>query len=295
MKYYYYPGCTLHSKAVGFDRSGRNCAKAMGIELIDLPDWTCCGTVFPLVMDNLMSLISPVRNLAKAREGKLDMVILCAFCYNVFKRTNYLVKENPESCKKINDFLREDIAEPYGGETRALHLLEVLRDDLGFDRVAGLVKKKIELRLAPYYGCMLLRPNKEVGLDSADRPTILHDLLTAMGADVVDFAFQTECCSSYLTVNSPETTVDCSNSILSSAVGDGADALVVSCPLCFYNLDSRQKEIKQAHPEFKSLPIYYFTELLGIALGLSREECGLQGHFVDPMPLLEEKEVLRAI
>ncbi len=292
MKYYYYPGCTLYSKARNFDTSGRNCARALGIELTELPDWTCCGTVFPLATDNLMTLLSPVRNLAKAREGKQDIIFLCAFCYNVFKRTNWVVKTNPESRTKINDFLREDVTEPYQGETKSLHLLEVLRNDLGFDKIAGLIKKKLQLKVAPYYGCMLLRPAEEMELDDPEQPTILHDLLSAIGAEAVDFPFKTECCSSYITVSSPETTVNCSYSILNSAINNGAEALTVSCPLCFYNLDSRQKEIKEKYTEFKSLPIYYFTELLGLALGLSKEECGLQDHYVDPIPLLEEKKII---
>ncbi len=180
MKYYYYPGCTLYSKAKNFDASGRNCARALGIELTELPDWTCCGTVFPLATDNLMNLVSPVRNLAAAREGKLDIVVLCAFCYNVFKRTNHVVRTNPESRKKINDFLREDVAEPYQGETRTLHLLEVIRDDLGYEKLGSLVRKEIGLKVAPYYGCMLLRPGDELGLDDTEQPTILLDLLDAI-------------------------------------------------------------------------------------------------------------------
>ena len=292
MKYYYYPGCTLHSKAKNFDTSGRNCARALGIELTELPDWTCCGTVFPLVTDNLMTLLSPVRNLAKAREGKLDIVLLCAFCYNVFKRTNRLLATDPEARQKINDFLREDVTEPYGGEVKSLHLLQVIRDNLGFEKVEGLIKKKLGIKVAPYYGCMLLRPGDEMEMDDPEQPTILHDLLSAMGAEAIDFPYKTECCSSYITVTSPEVAVSCSHSILNSAAKNGAEAVAVSCPLCFYNLDSHQKEIRETHPEFKSLPIYYFTELLSLALGLSREECGLQDHYVDPLPLLEEKKII---
>jgi len=292
MKYYYYPGCTLYSKAGNFDTSGRNCARALGIELTELPDWTCCGTVFPLATDNLMTLLSPVRNLVKAREGKQDIVFLCAFCYNVFKRTNRVAKTDPESRAKINDFLREDVTEPYQGETESLHFLEVLRDDLGFDKVAALIKKKLQIKVAPYYGCMLLRPAEEMELDDPEQPTILHDLLSAIGAEAVDFPYKTECCSSYITVSSPEKTVNCSHSILISAINNGAEALAVSCPLCFYNLDNRQKEIREKYPEFKSLPIYYFTELLGLALGLNKEECGLQDHYVDPIPLLEQKKII---
>jgi heterodisulfide reductase subunit B len=239
-----------------------------------------------------MTLVSPVRNLAKAREGKQDIVLLCAFCYNVFRRTNRMVATDAEARQKINDFLREDVTDMYGGEVRSLHLLEVIRDDLGLEKVEGLVKKKLGLKVAPYYGCMLLRPDKEMELDDPEQPTVLHDLLSAMGAETIDFPYKTECCSSYITVSSPETTIGCSHSILNSAVRNGAEAVAVSCPLCFYNLDSRQKEIGEAYPEFKSLPIYYFTELLCLALGLPREECGLQDHYVDPIPLLEEKRIL---
>lgn len=292
MKYYYYPGCTLYAKAKNFDESGRNCAKALGIELTELPDWTCCGTAFPLVTDNLMPLLSPVRNLAVAKKGNQDLIALCAFCYNVFKRTNERVRTDPESQKKINDFLREDVEEPYRGEVKVLHLLEVLRDNLGFKKIKELVKRKLDgLKIAPYYGCMLLRPKEEIRLDDPEQPTILGDLFHSLGAEVIDYPYKTECCSSYLTVSSPETTIDCSYSILNSAIKNGAEALAVSCPLCFYNLDSRQKEIKERYTEFEPIPIYYFTELLGLALGLNKKECGLQDHYVDPVPLLSEKDL----
>ena len=228
MKYYYYPGCTLHTKSKNFDTSGRNCAKALGIELTELPDWTCCGTVFPMAVDNMMNLVSPVRNLAKAKEGKQDMVVLCAFCYNVFKRTNRVLSTDPDARQKINDFLREDVTEPYQGEVRSLHLLEVLRDELGFEKLETMTKKKLGIKVAPYYGCMLLRPGKEMELDDPEQPTILHDLLTAIGAETIDFPYKTECCSSYLTVNELDTTVRLAHSILESAVKNGAEAITVS-------------------------------------------------------------------
>lgn len=293
MKYFYYPGCTLYSKAKNFDNSARNCAMALGIELTELPDWTCCGTVFPLVTDNLMTLVSPVRNLANAKKGKQDMLLLCAFCYNVFKRTNESIKNNLESQKKINDFLREDVEEPYKGDVKVLHMLEVLRDIIGFEKLKDLVKKKLDgLRLAPYYGCMLLRPEEVIKLDDQEQPKILGDLCNSLGAIVIDFPYKTECCSSYLTISSPEVTVDCSYSILNSAQRNGAEAIVLSCPLCFYNLDSRQKEIREKYTEFSSMPIVYFTEILGLALGLKKEECGLGDHYIDPVPLLKDKGII---
>lgn len=283
MKYSYYPGCTLYSKAKDFDDSGRTCASILGIELKELPNWTCCGTTFPLVTDNLITLVSPVRNLAEAKKQKQDLVTLCAFCYNVLKRTNSRVIQDPESRQKINDFLREDIEEPYKGEINVFHLLEILRDKIGFENVKAKVKRPLDgLKIASYYGCMLLRPKDEMNLDDIESPSILDNLMKVIGAEPVDYPFKTECCGSYLGVSSMDTAIDCSGKIINSAIKNGAEAICVSCPLCFFNLDTRQEEIRKKIRDIEPIPVYYFTELLGLALGIEEEHCGLKDHTVDP-------------
>lgn len=251
MKYSYYPGCTLYYKERDFDRQGKACLEALGVELEEIPNWTCCGTTFPMVTDNFMALVAPVRNLVLAKKQKQDLLTFCPFCYNVFKRTNYLIKRDPVARQRVNDFLREDIDEPYNGETGVYDILELLRDKIGFENIKP-VKPLNGLKIASYYGCMLLRPKEEIGLDDPENPVIMDNLMKAIGAEPVDYPFKAECCGSYLSVTSQDTAMECSGRIVNSAVKNGAEAIVVSCPLCYFNLRKYSN----------SIPIHYFTELL---------------------------------
>ncbi|MFQ5711864.1 MAG: CoB--CoM heterodisulfide reductase iron-sulfur subunit B family protein [Candidatus Geothermarchaeales archaeon] len=289
MKLPYYPGCTLYTKAKSFDESARNSLKVLGIELVELPTWTCCGASFPLVSDNLMVLLAPIRNLALASKEGETLVTACAFCHNVLKRANRVVKDNPEKRDKINDFIEEK----YEGHVKVQHLLEVLRDEIGFKNIGKEVKRGLEgLRVAPYYGCYLLRPFEEMGMDDPENPRILEDFLRSLGCEVINFPYKTECCGSYLSVSSSDVATDCSYPILNSASMNGAEVLALSCPLCHYNLDERQREIKAKHQGFGGIPVLYFTQLLGVALEIDIDHCGLDRHYVDPRPLLEAKNLI---
>ncbi len=289
MRIPYFPGCTLCTKAKGFDTSARASARALGIELVELPQWNCCGATFPLATDNLLALVAPTRILLEAQRQGERLATLCSICYNVLKRTNRLLRENEEKREKINLFIEEE----YKGEVRVLHLLEILRDEVGFEKLKERVEKRLEgLKVAPYYGCLLLRPQGEIGLDDPDDPTILHDLLRSLGCEVVDFPFKTECCGSYLAVSSAAVTTELSYNILSSALREGAEVVVTSCPLCQFNLDYRQERMRKEHSGFSFIPILYFTQLLGIALGLDSGDYGFEKHYIDPRPLLAEKNLI---
>lgn len=289
MKIPYFPGCTLYKKAKGFDVSARASAKALGFELSELPQWNCCGATFPLANDNLLALVAPTRILVDAqREGK-RLATLCSICYNVLKRTNKLLQEDEEKREKIDLFIEEE----YKGELQILHFLEILRDEVGFEKLRERVEKRLEgLKAAPYYGCLLLRPQEEMGLDDPDDPTILHDLLKNLGCEVVDFPFKTECCGSYLAVSSAEVAMELSYAILNSALREGAEVVVTSCPLCQFNLDYRQEGMSKEHSGFSPIPILYFTQLLGIALGLDSGDYGFEKHYVDPRPLLAGRDLI---
>ncbi len=286
----YYPGCTLSTKARGYDASGRAVAKALGLELEELQDWNCCGATFPLAMDNLLAMTGPTQVLVQARAHSDRLVTLCAICYNVLKRTNYFLQSDAEKRDRINYFIEAD----YAGDLRVQHFLEILRDELGFEALKQRVDearketgKSLEgLRVAPYYGCLLLRPEKELQLDNAEDPRILEDLLQAIGCDPVDFSHRVECCGSYLLVTSPDLAADMSYAVLQSAAHNGAHLLVTACPLCQYNLDHKQAEMARQHPGFKPLPVLYFTQLMGLALGLNSDDWGWELHYVDPRPVL---------
>jgi len=303
MKIPYYPGCTLHERALDFDVSARECAKAVGVELQELPIWTCCGAVFPLVSDSVMEILAPVRNLAyAAREGD-KVVTLCSFCYHVLKRANKVVKDDPEKMEKANLFLRADTEareavesytrEDYEGQVDVLHYLEMLRDVVGYDEVKKKLRRTLDgLRVAPYYGCMLLRPKKEMEFDDPEQPSIFEEFLDTLGCDVVDFAMKTECCGGFQIVADEELAIQCSRNVVGSALKNDAEIIVTTCPLCRYNLDKKQDEMAKSVRGFKKIPVVYFTQLLGIALGIGGEHIDFSDNYVDPRPVLAGKSLL---
>jgi len=292
MKISYYPGCTLKNNAKNFEESALCSLNAIGVEVKELPRWNCCGTVFSLATDDLIHHVAPIRNLIRVKESNTDRVMtLCAMCYNTLKRANERVKADSESLDKINQFMyREEI--DYEGDVKILHLLELLRDEIKFENISKKVTKLLKnLKVANYYGCLLVRP-KEIGLDDVENPTILENLMTALGADSIDFPYKTECCGAYQTVNNLEIIAERTYHILTSAQSQGAEIVTVSCPLCAFNLDHRQKETVQKYPEFKNIPILYFTQLLAIALGCPEESLRFDLNYIDPKPILKEKGLI---
>ncbi len=292
MKISYYPGCTLKNNARNFEDSTLCSLKHLGVEIKELSRWNCCGTVFSLATDDLMHHLAPIRNLIRVKEANTDTVMtLCAMCYNTLKRANERVKKDPESLDKINQFMyREEI--DYQGDVKVLHLLELLKDEVKFEKVAEKVAKPLkDLKVASYYGCYLVRP-REIGLDDVENPTILENLMSALGATPIDFPYKTECCAAYQTVDKPEIVAERTYHIINSAREQGAEVAAVSCPLCAFNLDHRQKETVQIYPEFKHMPVLYFTQLMAIAFGCPEDKLTFNLHYIDPKPILKERGLI---
>ena len=292
MEITYYPGCTIKANAKNFEDSALYALKQLDIDVKELSRWNCCGTVFSLSTDDLIHHMAPIRNLIRVKENNSDSVMtLCAMCYNTMKRANERMKADPESLDKINKFMyRENIE--YEGDVKILHLLELLRDEIKFENIAKKVVKTLKnLKIANYYGCLLVRP-KEIGFDDVENPTILENLMTALGADPIDFPYKTECCAAYQTVDKPEIVADRTYHILTSAQSQGAEVVAVSCPLCAFNLDHRQKETVQKYPEFKNIPILYFTQAMAMAFNCPEEELKFNLHYIDPKPVLKEKGLI---
>jgi heterodisulfide reductase subunit B len=290
----YFPGCTLSTKAKNYDLSGRAVAEALGLPLEELPEWQCCGATFPLMLDDSMALIAPTRILYQAQEAGDRVTTLCSICFNVLRRSQALLARDEEMLERINWFTEED----YEGDVYVAHLLEILRDDIGWDEesntgseqasVAQHVKRPLTgLKVAPYYGCLLLRPYEEIGLDDPEDPHILHDLVRALGAEPVDFPYNVECCGSYLVVKEPGVPASLADDIVTSAEEHGADVIITACPLCQFNLDypQRQTEVSRAG---ERTPVLYFTQLMAVALGLPEETWGFEDHYVDPRPVIEK-------
>ncbi len=289
MDYLYFPGCTLYTKAKSFDQTARDCSLLLGFELKEMKNWTCCGATFPLAKDNLMALLPPARILANAREQGETLTTLCAVCFNVIKRTNRLILDDGEKRDKLNTFMEKN----YQGDLRIAHYLELLKKDVGFPRLKEKLKKPLSgLKVAAYYGCMLLRPFGEMEFDDKERPTLFEEFVETLGAEAVPFPMKIECCGSFQSVGAPDVATECAYRILGSAVKNGAELLVSTCPMCTFNIDNKQADIKAKYSGFKEVPVLYFTQLLGIAMGLDHQKLGFEQNAVDPLPLLKQKGLL---
>jgi heterodisulfide reductase subunit B len=259
----YFPGCTLSTTGADYDASGRAVAEALGMPLAELQDWNCCGAAFPLSAENVMNFIAPARMLIRADQAGQDLVTLCAVCFNVLRRSDHFLHSHPEAAERLNAFVLEG---SYTGGASVRHLLGVLRDEIGWPAIHARVTAPLAgLRLAPYYGCMLLRPADEIGLDDPESPHILHDLLAVLGATVIGFPRQAECCGSTLLVSAPQANDRLSAAVVESARQAGAQALITACPLCQFNLERAQEAC--ALPQ--RLPVAYFTQAMAAAFGLT--------------------------
>lgn len=261
MKYSYFPGCTLRTKARDLDAYARVSARALGFELEEIDNWQCCGGVYPLGSDEIATKLSSVRALNQAKEKGQDLVTLCSACHHVIKRVNDDMKNVEDIRTKANNYMK--LEEPYAGETEVLHFLEVLRDRVGFDELKKKVVSPLKgKKIGAYYGCLLLRPGKIMAFDNPENPTIIEDFIRAIGATPVVYPYRNECCGGYISLKEKDMSRNMCNNIMDSAAGFGAEMLITACPLCLYNLNKSGNG---------KLPVHYFTELLAEALGVKEE------------------------
>jgi heterodisulfide reductase subunit B len=292
MKIAYYPGCTLKSNAKNFEDSALASMKVFGIEMEEIPKWNCCGTVFSLASDDLIHHLAPIRILLRTKEqGYTSLITLCSMCYHTLKMSNLRIKDNKEELEKINTVMYKENID-YDGSVSVHHLLSFLKEEIGFEEITKKVTVDLKnLNIAPYYGCLLLRP-EEISIDpSMENPIIFSEFISALGAHPVMYSHQTECCGAYLTVNEKDLVIERSYEILAVARKAGADMLITSCPLCQFNLDDRQNEIKKKYPQFEEIPVLYFTQLLALALGLDEKYVRFDLNWVKPEAILKEKNV----
>lgn len=231
---------------------------ALGIELQELPQWQCCGAVYPQARDEIATKLPAVRALASARDLGQDLVTLCSACHHVIKRVNRDMQTDETIRSRVNNYLKPE--KPYAGETRVLHYLEVLRDRVGFEELKKRVANPLAgRRIGAYYGCLLLRPSSEMGFDDPENPTILEDFIRAIGAEPVVYAMRNECCGGYTTIENKDCASRQAGKVLDNAAALGAEEVITACPLCLYNLRVNGGG---------KLPVRYFTELLAEALGV---------------------------
>lgn len=263
MKVSYFPGCTLKNKAKDLDIYAYRSAEALGVTLEEIENWQCCGGVFTTAVDEVATKLSSVRALKAASEKGQALVTVCSACHNVIKQTNHAVQTNKEFSDKVNRYMAKDGG--YAGECEVYHYLEMLRDVVGFDKVKAAVINPLKgKKIAAYYGCLLLRPGKVMRMDDPENPTVIEDLIRALGAEAVVYARRNECCGGYISVESPDSAKRNAVAIIENAKAQGAEMIITACPLCKYNLEKCGADI----------PVVYFTELLAEALGVKEDTNG---------------------
>jgi len=294
MKISYYPGCTLKTKAKNLEKSALAALDVLGVKYEELPRWNCCGAVYSLADDDLIHIIAPVRDLIRVKEQGNDTVItLCSMCYNTLARANELMKSDEEKRNTINAFMDEE--PDYFGDVKVVHFLDFIRDGYGFDKLKGKIVNPLNgLKVAPYYGCTLLRP-KDVALDRPDNPELFQKFMETLGAEVVEFPMATECCGSYQVLANPDAALKVSHEIISDATANGAEALALTCPLCDYNLSRRQDLMLGKFEGSKEVPVFYFSQLLALALGISPEACHLELNRKSALEILKNKNILKEV
>ncbi len=258
MKLSYFPGCTLKNKAKDLDVYARRSAEALGITLEEIKEWQCCGGVFTTANDEVATKLSSVRALKAAKAEGQALVTVCSACHNVIKQTNHAMKDEAFA-SKVNRYMGE---EPYEGDCEVYHYLEMLRDLVGFDKLAQKVVNPLSgKKIAPYYGCLLLRPSGVMQMDDPENPKIIEDFIKAIGAEPVYYAHRNECCGGYIALEDAALAKKRSNAVSDGAAVNGAEMIVTACPLCKYNLVKNGSQI----------PVVYFTELLAEALGVKED------------------------
>lgn len=283
----YFPGCSLHGMASEYDLSARLVCEHLGINLQEVEDWNCCGATAAHSLDHLLNIALGARNLKIVKEMHLDQVTApCAGCFNRLKTASYEMRHNPAVAEEVEKVIQA----PAPVEPEVTNLLQLLIEAEGIETIARQVVKPLKgLKLAAYYGCLLTRSTKIVEFDASEQPISLDLLLNALGAETVIWGHKAECCGGGYAASETDIVVDLGGQILDSAHGAGAEAIVVACPMCQINLDSRQEKIEADRGKKYNLPIIYFTQLMGLAFGYSLRQLGLGKLLVNPIPLLRSK------
>lgn len=301
VQYSYFPGCNLKTNAKGFEKSAIAVSKKLDAELVEMPNWNCCGTVHTLASDNLIKRIAPTRILSRSskhvetlEESPKILVTLCSMCNSTLKVVNNDIKNDESKLEPINFQLESD-EEEYQCDMEVKHFLEILRDDIGYEKITEKVSKPLNgLKVSCYYGCMLLQPD-EASIDDPEMPAVIEDLVESLGAEVIFFPLFKQCCGSYHIVDQKDIVNTQVQKIIQSAKQGGANAIVVACPLCAYNLDAQQKEMETQSQNKNSLPIFYFTQLMAIAMGESIRINHFEEHHVDPTKILKELKLTQRV
>ncbi|MGB2963426.1 MAG: CoB--CoM heterodisulfide reductase iron-sulfur subunit B family protein [Anaerolineales bacterium] len=284
--YAYFPGCSLEKMASSYHKSALETTKAFDIELQELDDWNCCGATTYFHVDQLLAYTLVARNLALAEKEGLDLVAPCSACYKNAFFTNKTIRTDPDLAEHINFALEEDDLQ-FNAEIDVFHLIEVFVNDVGMDKIKEEVKNPLKgLKIAPYYGCQIVRPRKNG--EEVENPQYFEELISAMGAEPAYFPERLRCCGGSLIMTSRVPALDMVRILLQSAEKNGAHVIATACPLCQVNLECYQGAVNEEFGTDFNLPILYFTQLLGLALGISPKELGIGIELVSATPVFKK-------
>lgn len=288
MRYYsYFPGCSVGATSIAYSMSVNAVSKALGMELIDLDDWSCCGSTPYGSAPELVSVCVAARNLALAEGKGLDLVTPCSACYLSLNRVNSHLKRYRDLKSKMDEVLAA-AGLKYEGGVRVRHLAEVVLKDIGLEEIESKVVNPLRgLKVAPYYGCQLVRP--EPGFDDPEQPQSLDRLIVALGAEVTPFPLKSRCCGGSLMISEPDLALGLIQQLLECAANNGAQWLITACPLCQTNLDAYQALVNRQFKTSYDLPVLFFTQLMGLAFGLGHRALGLEKSVVSPKKLLTQE------
>jgi heterodisulfide reductase subunit B2 len=275
MKYSYYPGCAQNGTAVDYRISVENVFRMLGIELEEIKNWNCCGALH--VPDRKVRIALSARTLASVKG--LDLATPCNLCYSNLMRTLTALADSALKTK-VNDVLTEK----YDGNTKPKHLLELIVKDFGLPKLAEKVIKPLKIKAVPYYGCLLTRP--ENNFDSPENPKSLDSLISTVGAEPIKYYYKTKCCGGPVLLTNEDIALGLAKDLFVMAKETGADCMVVTCPMCHLMLDGKQKAVESKYNIKIDLPVIYFTQLIGLAMGIDPKELGLSKHFVSTDKLM---------
>jgi heterodisulfide reductase subunit B len=273
-QYAYYPGCSLESLAKDYHSSALEVARALDLELKEIEDWNCCGATAYFPVDELLAYTLVARNLALAeRMGLNDFVAPCSACFKNAYYTNAYLKKDPDLADHINFALEEDNLH-VNGTLKVRHLIEVIIEDVGLEQIKSKTTHPLTgLRIAPYYGCQLLRPRKDH--ENVETPQFFEELLSAIGAEPLAYASKARCCGGSLIVTNRKAALEMVRILLKDAIDHGADVIATTCPMCNVNLEVYQDQVNREFGTHYSIPVMYFTQLMGMGLGIASRRLGI--------------------
>jgi len=286
MKLGYYPGCSLEGGSREYKESVVALCKKFDIELVQVPDWNCCGATAAHNLNKELSLALPARILAQAEKAGFDEILVpCAACYNRLMVTDYEMKHQPELGKKVTDIIGME----YHGKVKMLNVIQLIEKYM-LENLDFKMYKPFSYRSACYYGCLLVRPASILQFDRPEDPQTMDKVIRKIGGTPVEWEFKVECCGAGMSVSRTDLVAKLSGKVVNNALYRGAEVIIVACPMCHSNLDMRRPEIDKYLDKKTTIPVLYITQAMGLALGIDENELGLQRHFV-PVNLPEKGEL----